>query len=242
MTEANLHTLFITFGKILIAAMIIPIIAAIIQLKHLNKPLKIFLLYRIISLLFNLLENTFYYFAVKYYKQIEPYLTYWGIDDTSFLSILYQVNNIIFLGWFYYLLIPQKYGKLINRVAIFLFIAVVVNYLFIEGYQDFGKFNPNATAIFTFSIAAFYLWYLYKSYLTLPINKNPYFWLSIAVIIPYLIGFFLFFVGDITHEEDYRMFVILSIVKNSFLIIGQILMAIGFWQARYAKYLPLPNG
>lgn len=240
MTEATLHSFFIGFGKIATIIMILPIVMAIWQRKYLNKALMLFLVYQILALAFNLLEQTFYYFAVKYYEIFKPYLDYWEIQDTSFLSILYHLNNFAFLGWFYFLLFPAKYGKWIKWIAIILFVAVLVNYLFIEGYQGYGKFNPVATAVFTFGVAFFYLWYLYRSHLILPLTKNPYFWLSFALIIPYLIGFFLYLVGDVTHEENYQLFVMMSIAKNFFLIIAQVLMAIGFWRARYARYIPLP--
>lgn len=241
MSEAELNNLFLISGRAYIVSMIIPIIAAVWERKVLNKPLKVFLWYIIILLLANLLEQAFIWAVNTWQEFFVPILQKAGIGDTNFLSIIYDLPAFAFLGWFYFLLLPAKYSKWIKWIAISLFVAVLVNYLFIEGYQGYGKFNPNATAIFTFGAAFFYLWHLYRSHLVLPLTRNPYFWLSFALIIPYLIGFFLYLVGDVTHEENYQLFVMMSVAKNFFLIIAQILMAVGFWRARYAKYIPSPS-
>ena len=238
--ESFLHTIYIAFGKIVTVAILLPIIVALWKRKHLNKALIIFAIYRFLALLFNILEQVFYYIAVQYYESLKPWLDYWQIEDTSFLTILYQLNNFAFLGWFYFLLLPTKYGIWVKRLAIILFIAALINYLFIEGYQGFGVFNPNATALFTAGIALFYLGYLYRSTLALPLKKNPYFWMSLGLIIPYVIGLFLYFVQDETHQDNYSFFLIMSILKNVFLIVGQICMAIGFWYAQNTKYISKP--
>ncbi|MFN7116823.1 MAG: hypothetical protein ACK4TA_08470 [Saprospiraceae bacterium] len=241
MINSEAEALFLLFSRIYTATILIPIVVAIWQWKYLNKVLKVFLTYRVLAFLFNLLEQIFIYLAYKHFEVIQPFVTYWGIKDTNFLAILYQLNAIAFLGWFYLLLLPSKYKFWLKWITILIFMAVSINYFFIEGYLAFGKFNPNTTAIFSFGIASIYLWFIYKFYLTLPLAKNPYFWLSFGVIIPYLVGFFLELIGEVIHEENFNFFVTLSVLKNCFLIIGQFLMAIGFWRARYAQYLSLPE-
>lgn len=231
-----------TFAIITNATMLLPIIVAIWHREYLNQPLKIFLIYKILNVFFNLLEHTFVWFATKYYELLRPYLDYLVISNTSFLAILYHLNDLILLGWFYYLLLGrQPYGKWVRLISIGLLIATVFNYLFIEGHNVFGVFNPTIDAVFIFGVAAFYLWHLYRTHLMLPLQKNPYFWISFGLIVPQVISFFLFLVGDIFHKEDYNLFVVMTNVKNCFIILAQVLFAIGFWQARYAQYLPLPG-
>lgn len=236
----TIEEFFILFSKITVATMILPIMVAIWNRKYLKKPATVFLYYRIFALLFNLLQQAFIWYVMNYYEEVKPYLEYWNIKNTSFLAILFQLNNFIFLGWFYSLLTPSKYAIWIKRIAFFLFFSTLINYLFIEG-REFGVFNPNATAIFTFGIALFYLWHLYRSVLALRLEKNAYFWFSLALILPYLASFFLFLVGDESEKEDYPFFLSLTILKNVFLIIGQILMAIGFWYMKYTRFLVLPS-
>ncbi|MEZ4992360.1 MAG: hypothetical protein R2824_18190 [Saprospiraceae bacterium] len=241
MSVAEIESFFILVSKITVAIMIIPIIVAIWQWKYLNKPLKVFLGFIICLIVANLLEQGIIWYVTNYYEKAKPWLEYWDIHDTNFLAILYRLNHFFWLGWFYSLLAPGKYRTWIRGLASFLFVAALINYLFIEGYHGFGKFNPAAAAIFTFGLASFYLWYVYRSQLALPLTKNTYFWLSLALIIPDLASFFLFLVGDFSHEENLAMFITMSIMKNGFMIISWILMAIGFWRARYARFVPLPS-
>lgn len=238
MTEAAYTKLFLLIGNITTAIILIPIVVALWHWRSLNTPLKIFFWYRVLAFIFNLLEQLLVFLARTYRDVSVPILNKWNIHDTNFLTILYHVNTVFMVGWFYALLFPTPiYRICIKTIANTLLITLIINYLFIEGFREYGIFNPNATAIFAFLIAAIYLNYVYTSHLILPIGKNPYFWISAGLIIPYLISFYLFIIGNFTYEQDYGLFVVLSIVKNLFMIIGQIFVAIGFRNARYVRYL-----
>ncbi len=236
-----MDTIFIQFGRFATATMIIPIVVAIWQRKYLVFPLRIYLYYRILAFLFNVLQQTFIWFALNDYEKIRPLVEFLEISDTNFTAILFQLNNVFFLGWFYIVLLPTRYTSWIKWTAILLFFSMVINYLWIEGYKVYGVFNPNANAFFTVGVALIYLRFIYHSQLALPLKKNPYFWLSIALILPYLAGFFLFLTGEASYEENYPLFMANMMLKNAFLVIGQFLMAIGFYNARYAKFVPIPG-
>lgn len=225
-------------SRIFIAICVVPIIVAIVKRQHLNKPLKLFLLYCILSLASNLLEQGFIIYATNYYESLEPYLTYFKISDTSFIGIVYYVIDFIVLGLFYKALLDSNHkGKIVYLIANVLLLACLINYFFIEGYTVYGKFNPAVDAFFVFGVAAYYLYFLFQSNLALPISRNPYAWISFALIVPHTIGIFLFIIGDVVHREDYKFFIALSSFKNIFLIIGQILMAVGFWYAPYTRFI-----
>ncbi len=242
MSSSELDAFFFRFGQITIAFMIVPIIVAIIKRRYYNSILDAFLKYRILAFSFNLLEVGFIWVAYNHFEWIKDFVNYFGIQNTAFLAILYHSNDYIFLGWFFYLLFGRKpYGIWIWRIAMLLLVANVINYLFIEGYKTVGFFNPISDAIFVFGVAAFYLWHLYKSQLALPLTKNPYFWISFGLILPHLIGFFLFLVGDVAQKENFPFFVSLSIAKNCFLILAQVFYSIAFWRAQYARFIPLPS-
>jgi hypothetical protein len=228
-------------SRITVAFSLIPIAMAIYRWNHLNKALMLFFMYKVLSLLLNLGEQFFIWYATKYYPSVEPYLTYFGIQDTSFIGILYHVIAFIYLGRFYKTLVGNTAGRIILWVAYLLLSTSVINYCFIEGYRVYGKFNPGASAIFIFGTAVYYLYQMFRSNLSLPVRRNPYFWLSLGVIVPNLLGVFFFLIGDAVHQEDYSLFTALSSFKNGFLIIGQILMGIGFWHAPFAKFVTLPE-
>ncbi len=241
MTDAEYlcNDLLISFGRATILAMIIPIIAAIIYRKHLNKELKIFLGFCIAALFVNLLESSYIAAVNNYTSFFEKWLAFTD-GTTNFFYILYQLKSFIFLGWFYsVLLVGHRYGRWIKILSIFLCLATIVSYIIEKGWRNYGVFGPTADAIFLFVIPLFYLWYLYRINLAVPILKNPYFWISLGLAVPNLIGLFLFFTGDAIYGSDFCLFVRFSIAKNVFLIISQILLFIGFSRARYAKYISL---
>ncbi len=232
----------IIIARITVAATCLPIIIAALKRKDLNKPLRIFLMYCVLSLVVNVSEQFFLWYASKNYASLEVYFKYFDIQDTSFIGILYYVLDFIFLGWFYTLLLGKNHqGRIVLWISYLLLLVCVLNYLFIEGYKVYGKFNPAADAIFIFVLAAYYLFFLFKSNLSLPLYKNPYAWISLGLMIPHIIGIFLFIVGDVVHKENYYLFTTLSSLKNGFLIIGQILMAIGFYRAPYTRFITLPD-
>jgi hypothetical protein len=222
--------------------MLAPIIVAFYRKKNLNYPLHIFLWYCLFSFLVNVFEHLFLIYASANFKVVEPYLIYFGINDTSFIGIVFYVLDFSLLGWFYKELLPTKsLGKKIQLVSVILMVCCLINYFFIEGYQTYGIFNPGVDAFFVFGVASFYLFYLYKSNFALPISKNPFAWISAGLIIPHIIGIFLYLTGDFIRNENYEFFQVLTSFKNIFHMTGQLLMAIGFWNAPYAKYITLPD-
>lgn len=241
MTYADAMFLFILFSRISTATMLVPIGMALFKWKYLIKSAKVFLGYRVFAFFFNLIEQVFIWYSIVYTDNLRPYLEYWEISDTNFLAILYYLNNFAFLGWFYYLVLPRHNRVWVGRIALFLFIAALVNYLFIEGYQVYGYFNPNANALFVVGSAFLYLRFTYRIQLTMPLSKNPYFWFSIALIILYLSPLILSFIGNIVFDERYILFVSISILRNLLIIISQILLTIGFFQIKYAKYIDTAN-
>lgn len=239
--EKYFHDIFILSGRICLVCILIPVLIALWNKKHLNTPLKIFVWYCLVTLLINITEHLFVWSADNYKTFWLPILKKWGISDTSFLQIFYYLKDFALLGWFYALLLPLKYSIWVKRIASFLFLATLINYLFIEGYNTYGVFNPAADAIFSFVLPSFYLWYLYRHLINFPLNKNVYFWISFGLIFTNLIGLFLYLVGDAIHKMDYVLFTKMSIIRNIFDMISQVIFAIGFWYAYYVKYLPQPN-
>lgn len=232
----------IVVARITIVISIIPIVVALYRKSFLNKALSIFLTYKVTSLIVNLIEHSFIWYATAYYESIKDKLAYFGIQSTNFLAIFYHVLVFIFIGKFYRLLLGKvNHGKTILWISRSLLVLVIVNYLFIEGYKEYGKFNHAAAAIFMFGSATYYLYHLYKSNLSLPVSRNPYFWISVGIILPNLIGIFLHFVGDYLEDEDYYFFTALTSFKNIFLIISHLLAAIGFYYAPYTRFITLPE-
>lgn len=142
------------------------------------------------------------------------------------------------MGWFFYLALGDSpIAKWIKYLSITLFLAALINYLFIEGYKVFGIFNPTADAVFSFAIPMFLMWHLYQTESKVPLNKNPYFWIYLRLIVPNLVGMFLYFSGDYLHKTNYDLYVIVVVIRNIFYFIGHLFAAYGFYLAKNIRFL-----
>ena len=239
--EHYYHHLFISFARINTVILALPVIMAVLKWKSLDKTIKFFSLFVSLTLILNLIEHSIIYLTTKYYSFCKSYLDYWEIGDTSFFQIFYYLNIFILLTIFYNKLLPTRYSIWIKSASICFIIAIIINYLFIEGYKVFGTFNPFVSVAWAFIVPAIYLWYLFKNALHFPLNKNPYFWFSFGLIFASLMGLFLYLIGGFIHESNYVMFTKISITRTIFNMIAQIFLALGFWFAPYARFIPLPS-
>lgn len=232
----ELYQFFRLFGKITIGTLLIPISIAFWYYRVLLRPLKFFLTFLVTIFCLEMLVQFFIWYATYYYEQIKDILIYWNISDTNFLGIFFHLASIYFLGNFYRLIIEEKIRKKILLVTYGLMIAIIINYLFIEGYNTYGVFAPNVVNVFLICLSVLHL-YLVSSQSTFPVKRNPYYWISVAILISNLAGIMLNFIGDVTYEENYALFIVMTTGNNFFSIIRYLLFGIAFYHASYAKYL-----
>lgn len=237
--EKIFNNLLAFSGKIGTVFMLAPLILAFINRKSLNSILKKFQIFCLFAFLIALLFQGTILLVDNFHNTFVPLLNKWEIHDMNFMSILAYLNHFGLLGWYFSIVIPNiRVAKIVKWVSIFLFCAAIINYLFIEGFRVYGIFNPTASAIFCFTLPLIHLWYLFNEDNKVPLTKNSYFWFSMGLLIPNMIGFFLHFAGEKIYGTDFILFCKISIGKCIFSIIGQILLAIGFYYSRYTKYLP----
>jgi hypothetical protein len=228
------------FAKIETAIMLVPITVAFYNRNYLNRPLKIFLWFCIAKFSVNFIHQSIIWIVTEYQDKWVPILNKWQITDTNFMGILAYLTNFGFLGWYFYQVIPHdKIAKGIRWLSMGLFIFAIIDYLFIEDFRAFGIFNPSASAIFCFILPLIHLWFLYREDSRVPLSKNPYFWISMGLLIPNLVGCFLHFVGNGIYDADFPLFTKITIGRSCLSMFGQILLAIGFNNARFAQFLPL---
>lgn len=232
------NDILIFFSKIVSAVMIIPIIAALVKWQYLEKKLKIFFVFCVVTLAIALLEQLFFWSVKKHYNEFwRTILDYWGIKNTFFLQILPHTRDFFLLGWFFSAVLPSgKARYLVQYFSLLLGVSCIINYIFIEGYKIAGVFNPTTDALFSFLVPLLSLWYLFQRDTRIEMYKNPVFWISLGLLLPNLMGLFLFYTSDYLQENVFTLYVNLMLVKNFFEIIGIILLTIGFSHAYYMRF------
>ncbi len=232
------YTAFILLSiKGIIVVSVVPLIMGLIKWKYLNKPLKIFWCFLLISLCLYFLEPLFIWTVEKHWDFWKPIIERIPITDTNFLRYPYQINNFLLLGWFLHsILLPGKWAKWLRILSFGLAIAVSIHYFFLQGYTLAGGPSSTASALYCFAVPLLSMWYLYNQDSKVPLVRNPYFWINLGLIIPNLLGLFLYFAGDVIYQENYPLFAQLTIAKNSIEMIAQVLTAIGFYYARNVKF------
>jgi len=221
-----------------IGVSLLPLLYGLIRWRTLQKTLKIFFFYLLVTFCLNVTEQVLFW-AVSNYKDFWwPILHAYHIEDTNFFRYPYHLNNFLLLGWFLFrILQPQPLAKWVKGLSMVLAAIVTVNYFFIQGYNMAGGVNSTVSALYCAVLPLISMWFLYNRSGQVPLVHNPYFWINLGLIIPSLLGLFLYFAGDVMYKDDFVLFARLTILKNGIEVLAQLLTAVGFYYARNAKYL-----
>ena len=236
--EKAFNVLFVLFGKMVTISMILPLLAAFLKRKALNRSLKFFLWYCIVVFITTFMIEIFIWAATKYYESWKSFLIPWHLADTNFFSVFAYLYDFGLLGWYFVSVMPNKniarFTKWVCTVALLMSLS---NYFFIKGYYTYDSFSQTLISIFKFVIPLYSLWLIYNDEGKVPITKNPYFWICLGLLIPGMVGLFAEVVGEKLYGSDTILFYKLEIGSNVINIIGQILFAIGFYYAPYTEFL-----
>jgi hypothetical protein len=237
--EIYYNSLLNLAGQITTAFSMVPIIAGLFFWNYFNKPLKVIFLFLSFRLFINLLIELFIWSVNTYYNIFwKPILTYLKIDNALFFNGLYYLNTIIFVGLFYYILNEkQKNKSLLKKFLAFCVCFEVINFFFIDGFRSVGIYGPVLINCLSVILPSYYLWWLSNDPPNLPISKNSYFWISIALFLPHLISLIFIFTADMLYETNFILYCKAHMVSNLFEIFSQLGFLYAFMNAKYVKYL-----
>lgn len=231
MSPDQWNSLTIASGQFIIPALCIPVIIGLWKWKDLNQPMKKFSIYLLVFFLINIFDLVYVLTAERYLEFFEPWLAFTNFTLT-FSLIAYQLNTFILLGLFFTYLFPKPSDKMIIKVvSVGLAILVVITYILEQGWRNYGIIGPISEAGFCFIIPLIYLWHLSRRHLGIPLYKNPYFLISLGLILPNLIGFILFLLGNFILEHQPILFYQLSLLNNIFLVLSITLFSFAFWRS-----------
>lgn len=237
-SEDSCNDLMVLFSRITFYFSFIPIIIGFLKRRFFSRPVSIFYLYLLSDLSIAFLIQLFLWALAKYPDSFIPLIEYFKITDTNFFGILYHLNVVGILGWYFSTVTTNtSISKTINRVSKVLVLAMLINYLFLEGFRAIGVFNPTAAAICGFVFPLVHLWYLYRQDYQLHLARNPYFWFAAGLVFSMLLGFFKTFTGEPMFENAFHLFCLFNLIKDVLIMVSFIFFTIGFLNAHNLEFL-----
>jgi len=238
LSEADWTQASILFSRLTFYCSFIPLAIGLLRRQFFSKEIKIFYLYLLIDLLIAALIQFFLWSIEIFPDFILPILERLGIGDTNFFGILYNINVVGVLGWYFSKVIPNpKISFHINWVSKALVVTMIINYLFIEGFRGLGTFNPTVAATCGFIFPSIHLWYLFRQDYQLVLARNPYFWIALGLVFSMLLGFFKALTGDQIFDINYILFTKFNITNNILIIISYSFFCIAFLKTYNLEFL-----
>lgn len=234
----------LTLAQVVAFAHFLCIIIAVLRLKYLTLSLKFFASYIFITIIITLIILGFVKALEVYniYMFFLPFLTYFQVQDTSFLNIFYYLNNTLLLGLFYRSLFtkmtPKQSYKILLITIIVSFFEIGV-YIFIDGHNKPGRINPVVDSMFCTGLPLFYLWQWYQNESSLLIKpyRNPYFLISIGLVLQNLLSFLYFLVFEKLFQTDISTYDLFTSIKSLVQLISIFIFLLAFYHSRYAKLI-----
>ena len=219
---------------------VLPITVAFWQRRQLNRTLRLVYLYCVMLLVISIVLQTIVWAVNHYVDFFLPILTKLNIQDMSFISILEVINQLVLLSGFYVALSNNtKLGKTVKYTSRVLISSCLVNYFFIEGYNVPSVFNGVVPSLYFVILSLIHFRFIFTNPNSqIILRKNPYFWINLAILFRHVLGLFLRLAGKKMFTTDVPLFLAINVADDFLQVISLVLFAIGFYYARYTKYLP----
>ncbi|MCU0339052.1 MAG: hypothetical protein MUE30_04150 [Spirosomaceae bacterium] len=193
--------------------------------------------YSLLELLFVdvLLSSKFQFVNVLF-----PWLnTHFGVVDFNFTAFINYLIKFVFIALFLRdsfksPTLKQTFQYLMWALVVFEVVQVVV----FKSYQGYDSLSSTVKNFFILGGAGLLLYYIYRApEVTLPLQKNTYFWICLGLFLPALTEFFLEFIFSKLYQTDAVSFYKYYLLRNASQMVGFTLLIVGVWQAKYLKYL-----
>jgi hypothetical protein len=239
--EQTLNTMLIWVARIATIVMCAPFIIAVFKNKELNKSLRIFRAYWLVFLIISIFTQLLIWLIYNKYALCAPYLKMFKIRNLDFISIFAHLNVYIGLSLYFACAlrpINEKLSKRTLYISGFLAITSLANYFFIEGHEVQSVFNSTAATLFCIVLPMIHLTYLYKTDSVVPLQRNPYFWIGLGVMIPNLLSLIVSTAGQKIQETDKILFLQTNLTQDILVTIIQVIFfSQAFLLARYSRFL-----
>lgn len=143
--------------------------------------------------------------------------------------------NLFLQDSFQNIILKKAFQYLMWVLIVFESIQVFV----FKSYQGYDSVSSTVKNIFILGGFGLLLYRVYtQKNGSLSLQKNPYFWICLGLILPTLAELFLEFIFTKIYQTDLISFYKLYLVRNASQMIGFTLLIVGVWQVKYLRFLP----
>lgn len=176
----------------------------------------------------------------EFVKTIFPYLSQIGIQDFNFLSPLDYLLKFTLLGFFFRDVLKGKGSKKILYYLTWSLIAFELIHVFVfKSYQGYDSLSSTVKNIFILGSTSLFLYCFYQTdSVTIPLQKNPYFWIALGLTLPTLAELFLEFIFQKLYNTDPLQFYRLYLFRNTSQLISILLFTLATSRAPLLRFLP----
>jgi len=232
----------VSFAQVVVFCYCLCLVFAYIKKRFINKPLLIFCQYVAFTIIISWIIFGFFwgFQFYSYYIFILPFITYFKIEDTAFLFVLYYLNNTLMLGRLYKAIIGNaRYSRMLTWVIFLVFVLEILIYIFIDGYNKPGKLNVIVDALFCSGVPLTYIWIWNHrgNNAGLPLKRNVYFLISLGLVVQNVLALFYFFVMEKLYQTDPNLYYLSTSIKSVVQIFAIGLFMFAIYQSRYVRFL-----
>ena len=177
----------------------------------------------------------------KWVDDIFPFLqNHFGIQDFNFTAPINYLIKFIFLSLFFRDLFQDPLKKRFFQYLMYaLVVFELVQVCVFKSYQGYDSLSSTVKNVFILGSTGLFMYKLYRADSHgISLYKNPYFWLTLGLMLPALAEIFLEFIFTKLYQTDLLSFYKLYLVRNASQVVGFTLLIVGVWQAKYLRFLP----
>lgn len=173
----------------------------------------------------------YWYFII--YAIFEIIAWYYALHNLQnhFLANTFIYLDVVFFGWYYYLVLVNQNHKRIVLVLVIVSISVIL-WSHLGSHRDYNRLDSFALSIENIALISMTLLFFYQLLNTLEVKNlftYPHFWIGVALLSYFSVVFFIdIFAEYVTFNKDKSITQYWQI-KQYLTFFHRILLAIGLW-------------
>ncbi len=182
------------------------------------------------------------FFSRKYefVNTVHPFMNQFGIENLTFLSPINYLIKFVFLSLLFRDLMAPPRWKRVFQISLWILVVFeLVQVIVFKSYLGYDSLSSTVKNVFIIGATSVFLYRFYKTTsLRITLQRNPYFWIMLGLMLSALAEIFLEFIFHKLYKTDTVGFDKYYLWRNTSQMVGTILMFVGVWYSKNLKYLP----